>query len=106
MTPLLEGSERTSLHHRVCSLLVSWWFVKRALRPGKAMRPEVVVDVAVAIPAEPAIPGGDRDLPRALTDKDASTATAEVRRRYADAIVEACRQRTLVQVDLLDKKYR
>jgi len=30
----------------------------------------------------------------------------DARRRYADVVVEACRQRTLIEATLLDKKYR
>ena len=84
------------------------------------MEPEIQTDEA--IPFEPAIPGGvpgggedgggeasgeERNVQGGVAESDgAGVARIEIRRRYADAIVEACRQRMLLQVDLLNQKYR
>jgi hypothetical protein len=81
------------------------------------MEPEIETDAA--IPFEPAIPGGvpgggedgggeaSGNVQGGVAESDgAGVARIEIRRRYADAIVEACRQRMLLQVDLLNQKYR
>jgi len=85
------------------------------------MEPEIQPDEA--IPFEPATPGGvpgggedgggeqasgeKRNVQGGVAESDgAGVARIEIRRRYADAIVEACRQRMLLQVDILNQKYR
>jgi hypothetical protein len=89
-----------------------------AVPAGKAMETEIEADAEIT--CEPATPGGGEgggggeaggsgSSPGgvAVAESDgADMAQIETRRRYADAIVEACRQRMLLQVDLLNQKYR